>query len=175
MYDREARRAGEGKAHLAGCVMAGAALEAMLLAMVHLYGDELDARAIAKAKGKPKQLLNWSFADLLKAARIANWLPAGLELGAKWSGRRARIGDYAEALRQTRNLVHPSRYIQDHSPSRVTKRYLSSSLETLEAAISHLEAKVHDSLRKAMEAKQDLALRRAPNNRLKLARGSPAA
>jgi hypothetical protein len=119
--------------------------------MVHLYSDELDASAIAKSKGKPKPLLKWSFAELLRAARIANWLPAGLELGAKWSGRRARIGDYAEALRQTRNLVHPSRYVQDHSPSRVTTRYLSSSLETLEAAISHFEAKVHASLRKAMD------------------------
>lgn len=150
-YDREARRAGEGKAYLAGCVMAGAALEAILLTMVHLYGNELDPSAIAKSKGKPKQLLHWSLAELIRSARVANWLPADLKLDGKWSGGRARIGDYAEALRQTRNLVHPSRYVQDHSPSLVTKRYLTSSLETLEAAVSHLQAKVHDSLRKALE------------------------
>lgn len=151
MYDREARRAGEGKAHLAGCVMAGAALEAILIAMVHLYSFEVPASAVAKSKGKAKKLLDWTFADLLKAARAASWLPAGLNLGDKWNRRRAEVGDYAEALRQTRNLVHPSRYVQDHSPSRVTKRYLSGSLETLEAAVSHLELKVHASLRKKMK------------------------
>ncbi len=156
MYHREARRCEGAKSYLAGCIMAGAALEALLVAMLHLYGDELEGSAVAMSKGRPKPLLGWTLFEMLNVARNAKWLPTGLELGANWNTRLARIGDYAEVLRQIRNLIHPSRYLLDQSPSRITKRYLTSSIEIFEAASSHLEAKVHESLRKDMEKeKQD--------------------
>lgn len=151
VYHREARRCRDSKAYLAGCVMAGAALEALLLAMVSMYGDELPDHLIPRPKGKAKRLLKWTLAEMIRAARSASWLPSGLELDARWDGRRAQIGDYAEVLHQIRNLVHAARYLQDHSPRRVTRKYLQQSLEILDASRSHLEAKVHESLRKDME------------------------
>ena len=139
--------------YLGGCALAGAALEALLLAMVHLYREEVEAAArVAKVRGKPKPLLEWNLGELLEAAAGASWLPAGLKRGSTWDSRRARIGDYAEALRQIRNLVHPGCYLREHSPSRVTSRYLARSLDIVSVAVEHFEARVHECLRRAMEA-----------------------
>lgn len=135
--------------------MAGAALEAVLLAMLHLYGSEVEADhtiPIPRSKGRPKDLLKWTLPEMLRAAAAMGWLPRALPDDAEWNTRLAQIGDYAEALRQTRNLVHPARYLQDHSPSRVTKKYLVLSIEVFEAASAHLEAKVHTSIRRTLNA-----------------------
>jgi hypothetical protein len=148
-YYREAVRCEDSKAYLAGRTMAGASLEALLLAMVHIYGNEVEAAGLVPMlKQKPKGLLHRTLSELLRAAAGMNWLPRELPIGGGWNTRRAKIGDYAEVLRQTRNLVHPARYLRDHSPSRVTKRYLVQSIEILEIASRHLREKVNASLRK---------------------------
>jgi hypothetical protein len=148
-YYRESVRCEDSKAYVAGCTVAGASLEAILMVMVHIYGDEVEAaRLVPIMKEKSKPLLKWTFAELLRAARGMNWLPAGLQIDAEWNARRAKIGDYTEVLRKIRNLIHPARYLQDHSPSRITRRYLEQSIEILEVANKFLEAKVHESLRK---------------------------
>jgi len=149
LYHREAGRCGKAKAYVAGCAMAGAALEAALLAMLHLYGEEVQAAGFAAMKkGQPKQLLEWTLAEMLAVAVRMEWLPAALPRGATWSTRKARIGDYAEWVRQLRNLIHPARYLRDHSPARVTRGYAARSLEIFEAAGQHLLARVEVSMRK---------------------------
>jgi len=151
MYHREAIRCENSKAYTAGCVMAGACLETSLLMMVHLYGNELEtAGFVPKMKQKYKPLFKWTFKELVLAARGMNWLPTGLQIGAEWNTRRAKIGDYAEVLRQFRNLVHPVRYLQDHSPSRVTIKHLKMNIDIVELACEHLGAKVNASLQKKL-------------------------
>ena len=83
---------------------------------------------------------------MLRVASDMGWLPTGLRKGGKWISRKAKIGDYAEVLRQTRNLIHPARYVLDLSPTRVPKRYLVGSIEVFEVASLHLNAKVLSSL-----------------------------
>jgi hypothetical protein len=152
MYYREAKRCVDAKAHLAGCIVAGSALETQLTAMVHIYADEVEqAGLVVKRRGAAKPLLDWTLADLLKVAAGMKWLPRGLKDGEKWNRRRAQIGDYAEVMRHVRNLVHPARYLRDHSPSRITRKYVAQSLEVLELAVKWLEAVVHRSLRESME------------------------
>jgi hypothetical protein len=158
MYRREASKCGKSRAYLAGCVMAGAALECLLLAMLHIFGDEVDrSNYVAMSRGRPKLLLDWSLANMLRAARGLGWLPAGLAPGAKWSARRAKIGDCAEVLRQLRNLVHPARFLQDYSPGRMTSRYLRQSLDVLDLSVDYLNAKVHASLRVELGIPEDRA------------------
>ena len=155
-YRREAVRSTDSKAYLAGCVMAAAALEAALLAMIHIHAREVEAAGLVpNIRRQPKPLLKWTLPEMLRAASGMDWLPSGLQLGGAWIARRAKIGDYAEALRQIRNLIHAARYVQDHSPSRVTKRYLEGSLAILEGATTHLEAKVNASLRKWIAQKDN--------------------
>jgi len=91
LYYREANRCRTAKAYLAGCAMSGAALEALLIAMAHLYPDDVEASgALPKSKGKPKPILNWSLSELLLVASRAGWLPAGLESGDDWNTQRAK-------------------------------------------------------------------------------------
>lgn len=152
MYRREASKCQDAKAYVAGCACTGAALEAMLMAVAHLYGEEIEAAGhAAKHKGEFKPLLRWTLRDLLNTASAMDWLPRGLTDNSPWNSRKAKIGDYVEALRQTRNLIHPARYLEDHSPHRVTRRYQEQYREVLDAAVQHLGTKVKESLVKALD------------------------
>lgn len=152
MYRREALKCHEAKAYVAACTCAGAALETMLIAITHLFGEEVEAAGhVVKRRGKCKPLLNWTLRELLITASAMNWLPRGLADNSPWISRQAKIGDYVEALRQTRNLIHPARYIEDHSPHRVTHRYAEHYREILDAAVRYLGAIVEESLLKALD------------------------
>jgi hypothetical protein len=163
LYRREADRSMDAKAYLAGCVMIGAALEAGLLATCDCYSDEIPEELIPKQKnGKPKHLLDWTFFQLLRLARECGWLPAHLNLHEDWDEKRADIGDYAVVLKDMRNLVHPSCHIADFPESRVTKRRMEMCFEILEVASTHLQAKLHQSLKVAMEEEE----KKTPNESL---------
>jgi hypothetical protein len=137
LYWREAERCEKAKAYLAGCVMLGSALETLLLLMVNVYHEEAAATGQVPTKGKkvkkPKALLDWDLGELLRVAKAAKWLPAGLELGAEWNSRKAEVGDHAEVVRMVRNLVHPGRYRKEHFRGRITKKYLEHQFEVVEA------------------------------------------
>ena len=134
LYWREAERCQEAKAYLAGCIVLGSALEALLILMVNVYDEEAEATGRIPTKDKkPKPLLDWDLADLLRVAKAANWLPAGLSLDEDWNSRRAKVGDYAEVVRIVRNLVHAGRYRKEHFRRRITRRYLEQQFEVVES------------------------------------------
>jgi hypothetical protein len=56
----------------------------------------------------------------------------------------AHIGDYAELLRETRNMVHTGRYICDYPKARITKRRMEKLFALLEAANGWFSYKVKD-------------------------------
>jgi 7,8-dihydro-6-hydroxymethylpterin-pyrophosphokinase len=152
-YHREAHKCRDSKAYLAGCVMMGAALEASLLAFLNCYPDEvLHSTHAPTRQGATKPLAQWALADLLAVAKERGWLPSGLSLDEEWNGARAQIGDYAEVLRQIRNLVHPAQYTLSLPHKRITKRYLEMSFEIFEVATEYLLSKLNESLRAALEA-----------------------
>jgi alkanesulfonate monooxygenase SsuD/methylene tetrahydromethanopterin reductase-like flavin-dependent oxidoreductase (luciferase family) len=146
LYRAEARRCRRSKAFLAGCVMVGAALEAALLNMAECYPEE--ARASAKAPRGNKALTQWNFAELLDVAKDLGWLPARfIREQDEFDSEIALVGDYAEVVREIRNLVHAGRYVADYRDTDVTRKHLTLSLEVLQAAVDHLLAKVEGSLR----------------------------
>lgn len=153
VYRREARRCEGAKAHLAGCVMLGSALETALILMVNIYTDEAEQTGQApRKKGQIKPLLDWNLAELLRVAKAANWLPSGLHLNEEWSARKARIGDHAEIVRMVRNLAHPARYVADHPRGRVTPKYLKRQFETVSLCWKWLEARNNESLAEFMNS-----------------------
>jgi hypothetical protein len=182
-YHAEAQRCRDARAYLAGCVAAGAALETGLILMVSLYPEEAVATGkYPTTRKKIRPLLDWRFDALLAVAKKANWLPSGLDRETDdWDGRRAKVGDYAEVVREIRNLAHPARYLQDHTNKRVTRRHLESVLNSVEAAESWLLARIEQSLLEAMKAEgwvQKVSRRstRAPSDRTpkkKPRRGKP--
>jgi len=151
-YRREAEMCRDSKAFLAGCIMIGAAFEAMLLAFVNCYPEEAStSRNAPRRKGSVRPLLDWSLADLLAVAKERMWLPSGLSRGDEWNEARAQIGDYGEVIRDIRNLVHPARYAIDFPRKRITGRYLEASFKILDVAIDYLQNKIEGSLREAIE------------------------
>lgn len=151
-YHREAEKCRDSKAFLAGCIMIGAAFEALLLAFVNCYSDEASASELApRRRGALKPLLDWQLADLLAVAKERSWLPSRLSPDDEWDEARAHIGDYGEVIREIRNLVHPARHAVDFPRKRITSRYLESTFEILEVANEHLLKKIGDSLREAFE------------------------
>jgi hypothetical protein len=156
LYYRQAERCRESRAFLAGCVMVGAALEAMLLGFMDCYSDEAALSAEAPRRhGRTKPISDWSLAELLAVARERGWLPSGLSPDEDWDDAKADIGDYGEVVRQMRNLVHPARYAEDFPRKRITQRYLESVFEILDAASDHLLAKLGHSLRAAFEEEEE--------------------
>jgi len=107
LYQSEARRCREAKAYLAGCVMAGAALETSLVLMISLFQEDVGMVADLPAKGGGiKPLMEWRFRDLLNVAKATGWLPAALNYGVDdWSDEKAKVGDYAEVVREMRDLT----------------------------------------------------------------------
>jgi hypothetical protein len=166
LYRREAEKCMEARSYLAGCVMVGAALEADLILMCDCYSDEIPVGLIPKGRnGKCKHLSDWSLFQLLRVARECNWLPSGLTLGDRWNQKKAEVGDYAVVVKETRNLVHAGRYIKDFPKSRLTKRRMEMCFEILEAASDHLLAKLHTSLKAAMEKGEYAEPNKKPNRR----------
>ena len=154
-YRREAERCRESKAFLAGCVMTGAALESMLLAIANCFPEEaLSSKLAPRRGGAVKPLVDWSLAHLLSVTKERGWLPSGLSLDDEWDDARAEIADYAEVIRQIRNLIHPSRYAEGFLGKRITKRYLESSFEILDAANDFLMNKVAATLERAREEEE---------------------
>lgn len=153
-YWKEALRCEQAKAYLAGCVMIGSALETLLILMVNLYSDEAEQTGrVPRKKGKPKPLLDWKFIELLRVAKAAGWLPSALDIEQdEWSGRKARVGDYAEIARQIRNLAHPACYLEDHYQKRVTAKYLGKQFEIALVCRDWLAERNSRSLREHMKA-----------------------
>jgi len=152
-YRREAEKCRDSKAFLAGCIMIGAAFEALLLAFANCYPEEAftSRNAPRRKGGSVKPLLSWSLADLLAVAKERMWLPSGLSRGDEWNEARAQIGDYGEVIRNIRNLVHPARYAIDFPRKRITGRYLEASFVILDVAIDYLQNKIEGSIREAIE------------------------
>jgi hypothetical protein len=152
-YWQEALRCQKPKAYLAGCVMLGSALETLLILMVNVFSDEVEQTGkIPLKKGKPKPLLEWQFVELLRVAKAAQWLPSALNLEDRWNNRKARIGDYAEVVRQVRNLAHPARYAEDHHGRRVTRKDLQRQFEIIRLCLDWLSERNNKSLLEHMKA-----------------------
>lgn len=140
-YWTEAERCEQSKAYLAGCVMIGSGLEAMLMLMVNAHPEDAGATgAIPMRGGKAVPLIDWNLGQLLKVAKAAEWLPSGLELHDNWNTRRATVGDYAEASREIRNLVHAGNYLKSHFRRRVTAKYLQQQFDVALACRDWLAA-----------------------------------
>ncbi len=162
-YQREADKCAKGRAYLAGCVMLGPALEAALLTFTDCHLDVVEQSGkVPIRNGKPKPLRDWTLAQLVVVARDLDWLPAGLALEEAWDKQRAKIGDYADVVRQARNLVHPVRYLEDYPATGIKKKQFEFIYDILSAAVDHLLERLYASLEqhRAMESTTPKAKRR---------------
>jgi hypothetical protein len=153
----EARRCRKARGYFAGCVVLGSLLETLLLSVVELYPEEVQSsKKVPMRKGEPKPLSDWTLAELLSVSKDLNWLPSRLKRDDAFDRRKAKIGDYAEIIRNTRNFVHPNRYLSDYDGKRLTSSDFDHSYEIVLLVSDWLQAKVMRSLKEHMDH-EDLA------------------
>jgi hypothetical protein len=113
-YIRDAERAAEIELFDWACVMAGAGIEAGLLA--HACVCEPEIRAADQWHESKKAPFDWSLERLIQIAIVMKWLPVAPSLDGsepidKLSGE---IGDAVGFVQYSRNLtVHPGRHVHD--------------------------------------------------------------
>jgi len=138
-FDREAKRCAKVRAHYAACVLQGAVLEGLLLAMCDGYINEVSnyISSLPKQKRPKGQIVNWSLDSMIKVAIGMNWLPS-----RKSQRGRRKIGDWVELVNELRNLMHPGKHLRQYPKVRLRKALFSDSFAIVRASTNHLWDKI---------------------------------
>jgi len=120
--------------------MLGATVEAMLIAVINLFYDEVRQVVIAK-KWKLEELLKWDLGRLLEVAKDAKLLPEKLNLHPKMDSRAVKDPIPTDVIREVRNLVHPGRYLRERGGKEITQEELDTLDATCHAAYKYLGQK----------------------------------
>lgn len=107
-FEKEAGKCRDGQAYFAGCVMVGAALEAMLLVMTRTFPHQVRYRGHRVAERK-------TLGQLIGIAKECGWLDS---LGAK----------HAERILEDRNRLHADRIAARRRIPVVTRNRLDERL-----------------------------------------------
>lgn len=150
-YERETRACAGARAYYAGCIMLAATLEGMLLAMCNMFDGEVATVLSTMPQDTRPQahLLRWDLNELIIVARRLNWLPAR----EKERGR-FKIGDWVELLRDLRNLVHLGRHVREYPKVRLRAVVFHNAREVFDAASDWILNRLHEDIRKRMEAER---------------------
>ncbi len=109
-YELEAQAAGNAGAHLAGCLMWGAAVEGRLLLWCLRAPEVAEcARRALPSKVRPKKPdpADWTLDHLVNVAREAGWIGVLEDENFVFL-----VEALLQKLRQSRNLIHPGRSLQ---------------------------------------------------------------
>jgi len=148
MYYAQAERCTRANAPLASCIMAGAIVEAMLTMIANIFFKEAIQTGKApkcskgKRKGETKELLDWSFFELLAVAKKLKWLPEEIEPEHSMDPRLDKTPVRTDTVREVRNLVHPARYLKDREGKEYTNEELRTLYATCQAVWTCLENKI---------------------------------
>lgn len=111
----EAERCAEAGCFTAACAMAGAGVEAALMA--HVCCSAAKVRAVGRWRDSKAAPLDWTLEQLIQVAVALGWLPAsrasipGDEPVEKLAGE---VGDAVRFVQYARNLVvHPGKYVRE--------------------------------------------------------------
>lgn len=118
----EAQRCDKAGAHLSAIIMMGSILEGLLLGVF-----EQDPETANKGRrGPPKKFSDWKLAEMIDVARQGGWFDLDVQ-------------KFSHALRDFRNLIHPSHQVQQKTyPDADTCRI---SWEVVQAAVNDLVSK----------------------------------
>jgi hypothetical protein len=143
-YQREADACLNAKLWMGACALAGAALEATLIATVLLdevaIRHSVDQRADGIAGGgwrcppeDETDVEDWRLVDLIRALAYHGTLH-------EWEGfeedtPEARPGTHARAVQTARNVIHPGRLLNSESPIVTEKKALETQRRVAELTI----------------------------------------
>ena len=142
-FDRESERCAKTRAYYAACVLQGAVLEGLLLAMCDGFLPNVSAHVCALPKRqRPKgPIENWTLDQLIRVAKALRWLPARQNI----RGRR-KIGDWVALVKELRNLVHPGKHVRDYPDTRLRRGHFADGFAITRTATDHLWQKIQQDL-----------------------------
>lgn len=124
----ESDRCVSADAHLAGVIVMGSLLEGLLLAVVSKRPEQSNRSGVApkdRKTGKVKPFEDWTLSELINVAHAEKWVDLDVKR-------------FSHALREFRNLVHPSEQLRlDVHPDKDT---CSISWLVVQAAVNDLAA-----------------------------------
>jgi hypothetical protein len=162
-YYDEAETCASAGAHVAACVMLGAALEASLLGLALCLPDDLQQSAVAPRYkgGKLRPPEKWSLRELLDVAKERAWLPGGLAPDLDTTVEDALdagyIGDCAEIVQETRNLLHPGKHTREYVHVTLGPHHYDQSRRIVEDAFAYLRHRLETEFAKHMPEQDDEA------------------
>jgi hypothetical protein len=154
-YRLESRRCYRARAYLAASVLLAAALEAALIGMATLFPSKVRrTRTWRSVHQRRRSILYWDLAELIRLANETGWLPAKFadDASASWAAveRDGTIGDFVHVVRETRNLIHPGKYLRDYPTLRYRAAHYRDCYAIISAAMEWLRHHVEADLRRRL-------------------------
>lgn len=153
---REIERCEEARAYLAGCIIAAAFLEALLLSVTDLFPEETEKAIKSLCKKKmlhKKEIVKYGLKELLLISFEAGWIPyKGTE-----EPEKGELGDWLlNYVRELRNWIHPGKKIREYTKMRITEKRFLAVVEIIEATRDLLLKKVFNSIEAKLKAQKIL-------------------
>jgi hypothetical protein len=115
-YHREAERCAGNRAYCSACVLAAAALEAILLSYCYVEDRQVRTTEMFKRKksrSKRNRFLEFNLFQLISIAAELKWIPSK---EIKVNGRKGTLQILLQSIKNTRNMVHPGVWAKEGGP-----------------------------------------------------------
>lgn len=153
-YYHEADRCAKSRAYFSACILAGAALEAMLLSMCYVEDRQVRRSSIykhkvqnKKFKSKRNRFLEFRLHELINIAAELKWIPSN---EIRLEKRRTTLRRLLHDVRNIRNMIHPSVWSKNGGPEKVYKRSYVAAYEVIDLTRDWLLQHVELGLRQHM-------------------------
>ncbi len=136
LYRKEARKCSFFRAHLSGCILIGAAFEALLLASINSFPEYvIESNNAPRTRNKKiKALKKWTLGELINVSKEIGLLTTPNLENSNWQNIEVNPENYYEVVQKTRNLVHPVKYMDEVGKKRITKKQLEICFEIVYSA-----------------------------------------
>jgi hypothetical protein len=149
-YHQEAERCARGRAYLAACVLAAAALEAILLSMCYIEDRKVRSTSVYKRRSfrsKRNRFLEFSLFQLIEVAAELNWIS---RKEIKLDRRKTTLKELMHGVRNTRNQIHPGVWAKEGGPHKVYRRTYAFVYDVFDITREWLLQGVELSIRQQM-------------------------
>jgi len=149
-YRRDADRCARHRVYFPACIVAAAALEALLLSFCYIEDDAVRSTSVYKQKkfkSKRNKFLEFNLYQLIEIAAELKWVPSkNISVGR----RKTTLPQLMHSVRKIRNMVHPGAWAKEGGPQRVYSATYKDVYGVLDLTRRWLLQRIELSLRQHM-------------------------
>ena len=138
----EAEKCYHAEAYLAGCIMLGAALEAILLCLLDAFRENL----AQWQNSSPETHAAKGLGKILDTVWEHGWMPSDTHTVELWGGRFVSFEECATQLRHIRNLIHPGAHLRRGRCEWPDRQTFVDCYNTIVRAHKHVGTAIDDDL-----------------------------